>query len=275
MSNNACAPNESNSPATFERGPAFPKEGSQIIRVLKEAVDRAEFPRGEDLTQQHFGELIGLAKSTVNDWFHDRLVDQIKAFLCGLERLSPQGRADLLSEICRECPRLNDARIAHDSGSVGALTALVQQQAGLTLITSRSDKARTFLITAMGNAANGAVRASGFDLRSPREFVPVSGVLYLSGCSRSAADVRAAIRRLWPVVVDSDARLLIFNGVLTLTPELRPRLAALARTRNVIVADDTTVEHSALQRSPGVTVTQVRVEHVEADPSRLTVQIRA
>lgn len=274
MSKKSCTPNDNHSPALSEQGPAFPKNGSELIKALKKAVDQAECPPGGHLTQKRFGELIGIPKSTIHDWFYGRLADQIRVFVCGLERLDEQQRSDLLCEFCRECPRLNHARLADDPGSVGTLMALVQQQTGLTLVSSRSDKARTFLVTAMGNSAGGAVRVSGLDVHCTSQFVPVSGVFYLGSC-KCPTEVRAAVRRLWPVVVDSDARILIFNGLCNAAPEFQPRMLALAKTRNVIIADDPTMEIPTLNLSPGVAATRVRVEQMEKEQLRLTVQIRS
>jgi len=78
------------------RGPAFPKTGNEVIRGLKAAVDRAECPGGGGLTQKPFAELIGMAPTTINDWHNGKLVGQIKAFLCGLERSAARSPA---------CPR--------------------------------------------------------------------------------------------------------------------------------------------------------------------------
>jgi hypothetical protein len=135
--------------------PAYPKTGSEIVRALEAAVDEIECLPGQHLAQKRFAELVGIPKATLNDWHHGRLVEQIRRFVCALERINEPRRTAFLRQFCRECPRLQHSRLSHDPGAVRALQELVQQQLGLVFIASASEKARTLLATAMGKSAGG------------------------------------------------------------------------------------------------------------------------
>jgi hypothetical protein len=273
MNKKTCAKGKSRLLAgVFEPGPAFQKAGNEVVQGLKAALDRAECTHGGQLTQRRFAELIGIAKSTINDWYYSPLVDPIRGFLCGLERLSESERAGLLRGLCRDCFRLPDGRLAHDAQSLGALLALVNRSRGLTFISSQSDTARTWLITAMGNSAGGEVRACGIDVHSPDTFVPVSGVLYRVKCG-PLGEMRMVIREVWPVVAKSDAQLLLFNGIWVAMPELRPLIAELARDRNVIVADGFGTIVPRPSEWPKLNVSVVTVESPGGHDNRLQIRI--
>src|SRR4051794_37111324 len=91
--------------------PAYPKTASEFVRALEAAVCQAESQTGQHLTQKRFAELTGIPKTTLNDWHHGRLVEQIVRFVCGLERLDEPHRTTYLRGFCRDCPRLNDPRL--------------------------------------------------------------------------------------------------------------------------------------------------------------------
>src|SRR6185503_11086432 len=62
--------------------PAYHKSGYEVVRALKQALDRVECSPGQQLEQRQFGCLLGVSKSTIHDWFHGRLVAPIQNFLC-------------------------------------------------------------------------------------------------------------------------------------------------------------------------------------------------
>jgi hypothetical protein len=228
-------------------------------------------PLGGELTQKRFAELTGVPKSTVHDWFYGRLVDQIRGLLCCLERLNLSQRAALLQQICRDCPRIDDPRLAHDQQTVTVLKALVRQPCGLTLIGGRPEGARTFLVTAMGNSAAGWLQACGLDVRPPEFFVPVSGVFYLDASHRPM-DRSAIVHALWPVILSCRAQLLILNGVWNSVPELHPKIIAAARSRNVIIADGFGPEQWNQWQWPGLRLTRASVSQSHSDNNRFIVQ---
>jgi hypothetical protein len=259
--------------AAVGRGPAFPRTGSEVIRGLKAALDRVECVQGGSLTQKRFAELIGMPASTINDWYNSRLVGQIKGFLCGLERLNEQERSNLLRQFCRDCFRLQDPRLGHDVKSLNTLTELVREPAGLTFITGPSDTARTFLITAMGNSAGAEIRACGLDAHRPDKFVPVSGVLYFRR-SCSPVELQAIVRGVWPLVANSDAQLLILNGIWNHVPEIRTKIAELAKSQNILIADDFRNAVPRLRGWPETNTSLVLVDWAEREGGRLRVRIQ-
>ena len=95
--------------------PAYHKSGSAVVRTLKQALDRAECSPGQQLQQKQVGHMVGVAKSTIHDWFHGKLAGSLQSFLCVFERLTETERILILREICRPCPRLEHPRLAHDA----------------------------------------------------------------------------------------------------------------------------------------------------------------
>jgi hypothetical protein len=256
------------------RGPAFPRTGSEVIRGLKAALDRLECSGGGCLTQKRFAELIGMPASTINDWYNSPLISQIKGFLCGLERLNEQERLRLLRECCRDCFRLQDPRLAHDVQSLNALTELVRERAGLTFIAGPSDTARTFLITAMGNSTGGEIRACGLDAHRPDTFVPVSGVLYLRR-SCTSTELPTVVRGVWPLVANSEAQLLLFNGIWRTAPDTRAKIVEMAKSRNVVVADDFGNAVPRLHGCPGIKTSLILVNWAVTEGRRLQVRLQS
>lgn len=219
--------------------PGYPKTANEVIRQLKKALDKAERPPGLELMQKDFGLLIGAPRSTIHDWYHGDLRASIKHFLCAMERLSELQRAELLSKLCRDCPRLDHPRLMHDPAAVDSLRGLLAKRAGLTFVTGSDDAIRTFLITALGNSAGQAVPSSsisGMDLHRPDSFVPVPGVVYFRNPNDSS-NVAQLILELWRTIEKSPTDLILLNSVWTGVPELRDRIIALATKRHVIVAD--------------------------------------
>ncbi|MGC9944251.1 MAG: hypothetical protein ABSE48_20685 [Verrucomicrobiota bacterium] len=238
MNEKTCKKMMATAPGLFVRTPAYPKPGNEIFRKLKLLLDAAECPPGGQLLQKEFGALLGMPKSTVNDWSYSNLPPAIRFFLCALERLSEESRVAFLRAYCRGCPRLDAPRIAHDAGVLNALKALVARPTGLTFIRGDSDPDRTYLLTAIGNSARRiipGVQMSGVDMHYPASYVPVTGLSYFGG----GADLHQSVtlRREVHSAAKSGAQLLLFNGVWNADPEMHRLFARWSSNRHVIVAD--------------------------------------
>ena len=120
--------------SNFLRPPAYPKSNSEFVRRLKQLIDIAECPDGLVLQPKQLGNLLGMPKSTLNDWHHGDLPLQLRFFICALERLSESSRAEFLRRVCRECPRLDDPWIVKDERVLNSLQELLKQPTGLTLV---------------------------------------------------------------------------------------------------------------------------------------------
>lgn len=236
-------------------------------------MDRAECAESGRLTQKRFAELIGMPPTTINDWHNGRLVGQIKAFLCGLERLGEQQRTVLLSQICRDCSRLQDPRFTHDVRSVSALMKLAREHTGLTFIAGPSDTARTLLVTAMGNSAGGEIQACGLDAHRPDTFVPISGVFYLRR-SCGIVELQALLRGVWPLLSAAEAQLLILNGIWSRVPEIRGKIAELAKRHNVLIADDFGNAVPRLRDWHEINASLIRVQWADDEGGRLRFRIQ-
>jgi hypothetical protein len=224
----------------FLEPPAYPKTANEVIRRLKQVMDEADRPPGQALTQKEFGRLIGAPRSTIHDWYHGKLAAPIEHFLCAMERLSEIQRTELLRQLCRDCPRLQHPRLAHDPQAVNSLSGLLMRPLGLFVITGPTDALRTFLITALGNSAPLMVTAktiSGMDMHRPDSFVPVPGVLYFRNPNDSPQK-KQLIQEQWKRMEDSSADVFLFNGVWTMVPELRGKMVELAKRRSVFLADE-------------------------------------
>jgi hypothetical protein len=218
--------------------PAYPKLANEVIRQLKQLMDEAERPVGQALTQKEFGRLVGVPRSTIHDWYHGRLVEPIMHFLCAIERLSETQRAGLFRKLCRDCPRLQHARLAHDPQAVNSLRGLMARPAGLICIIGAAEEQRTFLATALGNSVGQLMperTVSGIDVHQPTDFVPVPGVRYLRNAT--TAECKNVIRQLWEELRSEPTDVVILNGIWNLMPEIRRGVFELAKERSVIVAD--------------------------------------
>jgi hypothetical protein len=219
--------------------PAYPKAANEVMRLLKKSIEAVERPPERELELKEFGQLIGAQRSTIHDWYHGELPKPMKNFLCAMERLSELQRINILRTLCRDCPRLDHRRLAHDPPAVRALSSLIGQMNGLTLVVGANEELRTFVITAIGNSALRflSVRAiAGLDVHRPDLFVPVPTVLYFPKPENSS-QVQDLIAEAWPAIENSSAKLILLNGVWTLVPLLRPSIQKLARRAHVVVAD--------------------------------------
>lgn len=254
-------------PVELTQAPAFPSGPGRVFRELRKSLDFAEFGPERSLSQKLFARLVGAPRSTINDWLNSELADPIRCFVCGLERLSEANRSDFLRKICRHCPRLQDARLAHDPRALNGLRALLAKPAGLAFIAGPSDL-RTYVITALGHAANCEIR--GFDVHAPKKFVPVQGVLYPRKAG-SPAEMRRLAREAWPMIAEGAARLVLLNGIWRVAPELQKQIIRLAAKRQVIISDDFANRPPALDKHTSGHV--VTVSHL--DLGRFSIRIEA
>lgn len=222
------------------KSPAFLKLGSEVVRTLKEFLDEAERPSGRSLQQREFGRLIGASKSTIHDWYHGEIPEPIRFFICALERLTEAQRVDLLARLCRPCIRLDHPRLAHNTKFIQWFDSLPIQSAGLTFLVGASDLLRECALTAIGNSAvrQFALKSiGGLIVRVPDQWAPVPGVTYF--CKpKNIADLKSEVLQFWTSCEYSRADFILFDSVWELVPELRQRIADLAKSRTVIVGDD-------------------------------------
>ncbi len=218
--------------------PAYPKAASEVIRLLKSALDAAERAPNQKLDQKEFAKLIGAAKSTVHDWYYGELPKPIKYFLCAMERLPEAQKFKVLRRLCREHITLDHPHLNHDPTAVSLLRNLISQPGGITVVTGM-EEARNFLFTAIGNTACQILHLrliSGFDFHVPKEFVPVPGVRYCA--PPQFGESTSVIENELSSVASSPAKLLLFNGVWTVMPAWRERIIHLCSSRHIMMADE-------------------------------------
>jgi DNA-binding XRE family transcriptional regulator len=255
--------------------PAYPKLANEVIRELKRMLDEAERPVGQALTQKEFGRLVGVPRSTIHDWYHGNLVEPLMRLVCALERLSETQRTTLFRKLCRKCPRLQHAHIAHDPKAVNSLRGVLAKPAGLTFVIGATAKQRTFLITALGNSVTQLMPekvVSGIDVHTPVDFVPVAGVCYLRKVSNSP-QCSNSILQLWEEIKSRPTDMVLLNGVWNMIPEVRRRAVELAKERNIIVADEFAAP-TELGKREGKLTSFVRIRrgdlgdeiHIEVEP---------
>ena len=126
-------------------------------------------------------------------------------FLCLLERLPPAERQSFIEAHCRAYPTLDDPRLAHAPGKAAKLLELLDQKAGLTIITGGTDFSRAFVFTALAHAASRAdgklPAPAGIDLHRSNLFVPVESLSYING-DLGSDHARRLTHKIWPRVSD-------------------------------------------------------------------------
>lgn len=257
--------------------PAYPHRPKHIMDKLHNALESAECRPGFKLTQLHFGHICGLSKSTINDWLCTDHAGRFGGFVCALERLSEGQRLLLFRRICRRCPRLSDPALSHDRESVRQLESLLRCPRGVTLVVGGSEKARTFLITAMGNSAyaiNPKRSTCGLDLQTSASFSPVPGVIYCAGIVNPNGGLQQTVVQAWPFISAAfKGPLVLLNGVWFRVPELRPQILRLGENKHLLLADN--FDSSAVEqvRRSGLPVNVVKVSAHEKRASALRITI--
>jgi hypothetical protein len=220
--------------------PAYRGAGPGFMLGLKKVLSEVECGPGHGLRQKQFGELLGVARSTVHDWSAGNLPDQMRALLCGLERLPEPDQQQFLAGFRRHCPRLEDWSISHDPGATGLLNTLLAQPVGLTLFHGESRRQRTFVVNALGNhnrRLRPERRICGLDLYDEEKFAGVPGMLYLR--RRPGFDQeRNAAMEMWQLIRKVKCDIVILNGVYSAAPDILPDVIKISKRRHVILADD-------------------------------------
>lgn len=232
------------------KSPAYPKTASQVIRLLKQALDTADRKESQKYDQREFAQLIGAPKSTIHDWYYGQLPKPILYFICALERLPDAQKLVVLRNLCRELLTLDHPLLSHDKQMATLLKGLLSQAAGLTILTGM-ETSRNFLFTALGNTACQIVHLrfiAGLDFRSPIAFVPTPGVQYCPQRTGFSA-LTEALENHWTSIERSPAKLVLLNSVWTLMPSWRNRILALSQRRHVILADNIEARSKGLFKS--------------------------
>lgn len=218
--------------------PAYHKVGPELIRKLKEALDKSECRAGQNLAQKDFGTILGVPKSTAHDWVEGAIPSQIKALLSGLERLSESQRTHLFGEFCRDCPRLDHPKLVHNPQAVRTLSHALQQHSGLTIVHASEDSACTFLFTAIGNSMrriSPEQSVCGIDVHFPVHFSPIPGIFYVrpNTSPQTTGDI---VRQVWSRLRRCQHEILMLNGVTAVADELAADVFSMSKTRHVVLA---------------------------------------
>jgi hypothetical protein len=185
--------------------------------------------------------MLGRSKSTTYNWFDVFHHPHVLGFLCLLERLPPAERHSFIEAHCRAYPALNDPRLTHAPGKTGELLELLDQKAGLTIITGGTDFSRAFVFTALAHAASRAdgklPAAAGIDLHRSNLFVPVESLICIAE-DLGPDHARRLTHKIWPRVLRSGAPRLFFNRVWSSVPEVRDDLLRCAGFKHVVIAEE-------------------------------------
>ena len=220
--------------------PAYHKRGPELVRRLKGALDKVECDAGQAMTQKAFGAILGIPKSTIHDWFEGPLPEPLRAFFCGLERLGWPEWVYLVRGFLRNCPRLNDSRLAHNAGFEKALRQDLSKPTGLIIIRGTPQSAGKFLFAAVGNAVRRIkpkARVCGIDVQAPVAYCAVPGLFYI----RQPTDrerTRSIVCELWRLLRETDADVLLLDEVVKAAPELWPQVVKISKERLVIISDN-------------------------------------
>ena len=163
--------------------PASPKSTASIVQELMCSLNAAECRPGQNLAQFRCGSLCGLGRNRTNDWLHTEHAVQVRKYFCVLGNLSEIQQIRLLRTVCRDCPRVTHAKLAHDPLAVTLLFRILDQASGLTFVSGFSDEHRTFILTSLGNSAtwnDARKRVNGLDVHTPDHFSPVPGIYYFA-----------------------------------------------------------------------------------------------
>lgn len=218
---------------SFINPPAYPFTGDILWTDLQAAVSAEQ---GTKLARPFLARIIGKPRSNVYFWFHGVRHNQLLAFMCLLERLSPTTRQKFIEAHCRPCPTLEHRRFFYPKGMRERVSELITKSAGVTLITGGSLK--SFTLTALGHSfvLHSGSPAAGLDIHRPDKIVPVTGVLYLEE-TPDRRQLRRLIFKAWPRLLVSTSGMLLLNGVLSRAPELRQDVIRLAKHKHVVIAD--------------------------------------
>jgi len=200
--------------------PGYPFSARDIFGDLRSRL-AAEHRR--PMSFERLARMLGRSKSTTYNWFDIYHHPHVLGFLCLLERLPPAERQSFIEAHCRAYPTLEDPRLAHAPGKAAKLLELLDQKAGLTIITGGTDFSRAFVFTALAHTASRAdgklPAAAGIDLHRSNLFVPVESLIYIAE-DLGPDHARRLTQRIWPRVLTSGAPRLFDNRVWSSVPFL-------------------------------------------------------
>jgi hypothetical protein len=172
---------------------------------------------------------------------------------------------------------LDDPRLARAPGKTGKLLELLNQKAGLTIITGGTDFSRTFVFTALAHAASRADGklpiAAGIDLHRSNLFVPVESLIYIDG-ELGPDHARRLTHRIWPRVLTSGAPRLFFNRVWSSVPEVREDILRCAGIRHVVIAEEWALDMGDLKTRVSTPIHVLTLSTAKSDPKRILVNCR-
>jgi hypothetical protein len=222
----------------FMTAPGYPFSARDIFGDLRSRL-AAEHRR--PMSFKRLAKMLGRSKSTTYNWFDIFHHPHVLGFLCLLERLPPAERHSFIEAHCRAYPTLDDPRLAQAPGKAAKLLELLNQKAGLTIITGGTDFSRAFVFTALANAASRAdgklPAAAGIDLHRSNLFVPVESLVYIAE-DLGPDHARRLTQKIWPRVLTSGAPRLFFNRVWSSVPEVREDLLRCAGFKHVVIAEE-------------------------------------
>jgi len=234
MTSQPCHPNE---PEVIT-APAYPQRSYQLLDDLHQ---RLNLSHGYVLKSNRLSELLGLPKSTFSNWSSHSRNRAVRVVIGLLERLTESEQHAFLRQHCRVLPTIEHGAVAHEPTVVEQLRNLMHRTQGLTLITGKSEFARTFVLSALGQSFPREdlehQPANGLICKSPGQLVPIEGVHYLR-TGLATERIKFHFDRLWSKIQISDSQLILLDGIWTRLPEKRASILQLARTRHVLVADD-------------------------------------
>jgi hypothetical protein len=172
---------------------------------------------------------------------------------------------------------LDDPRLAHAPGKTGKLLELLNQKAGLTIITGGTDFSRTFVFTALAHAAGRAdgklLATAGIDLHRSNLFVPVESLIYIDG-DLAPDHVRRLTHRIWPRVLTSGATRLFFNRVWSCVPEVRDDLLRCAGFKHVVIAEEGALDVGDLKTKVPTPIHVLTLSTAQSVPEGILVNCR-
>lgn len=217
------------------RSPAYPFAGQQVFQLLRVALTESF---GFQPGFSRLGRLIGENTNLTHYWFKVLPHHHVIGFLSLLEHLPEAKRIALLNQYCRELPRLDHPRLAHDLVAVSNLENVLRRKSGITWIQGGTDFHRTFVLTALGHSytqfCGEAATVNGIDVHEPRKWVPVEGISYMTEPLR-IEKARLVAAAIWPSIVSGKAQLVLLNGVWSIAPQIHEEVLSMAALRHVVL----------------------------------------
>jgi hypothetical protein len=234
MKRNASKPNS----RTTVPVPAFQHTGPQIFHGLRIALTDSF---GFQPSFSRLGKIIGEQTNLTHYWFKVLPHHHLIGFFCFLERLPEPNRIEFLKKYCRDLPRIDHPRLAHDPLAVGNLETLLRLDQGLTWIQGGTEYQRTWLITALGHSFSilrqDKAAINGIDIHEPRKLVPVETLVYLKE-PLPPDQAKQAIRETLPSVCSAKSRLILLNGVWSMAAEMHEQIFRQGLNQHVVLTVD-------------------------------------